>query len=68
MSHTFNTFGYLNCHGKSPRGTGCWILAIKNRRGKLRLCYAPYGTLTSAKKYAREYFRDYPNAEIYVMP
>jgi hypothetical protein len=68
MSHTFNTFGYRNCHGKSPRGEGCWILAIKSRRGKLKLCYAPYGTLTSAKKYAREYFRDYPNAEIYVMP
>jgi hypothetical protein len=68
MSHKFNTFGYRNCHGESPCGEGCYIFTIKNGRGKPKLCYAPYGTFMSAKKYAREYFRDYPNAEIYVMP
>jgi hypothetical protein len=67
MSHKFNTFEYRNCYGKSPCGTGCWILAIKNKRGGLKLCYAPYGTFALAKEYAREYFRDYPDAVIYVI-
>jgi hypothetical protein len=68
MSHKFNTFGFLNCHGKSPRGEGCYIFSIKTGRGKPILCYAPYGTFADAKKYAKDFFKDHPNAEIYVMP
>jgi hypothetical protein len=67
MSHKFDTSEYRNCYGKSPCGTGCWILAIKNKRGGLKLCYAPYGTFVFAKEYAREYFRDYPDSVIYVI-
>jgi hypothetical protein len=65
---TFDISMYMEFYGKLPRGERCWTFSIKNDEGKREMYFSPYSTFCFARDYAREYFRDYPDATIYVMP
>jgi hypothetical protein len=64
----FDISMYMEFHGKFPRGEKCWTFSIMNDEGKRELYFAPCSTFHSARDHARNFFRDYPNVTIYVMP
>jgi hypothetical protein len=68
IMQTFDISMYMEFHGKLPRGEKCWTFAIRNDEGKREMYFAPYSTFCLARDYARDFFKNYPDVTIYVMP
>jgi hypothetical protein len=65
---TFDISMYMEFHGELPRGEKSWTFSIRNDEGKRETYFAPCSMFRFARDYAREHFKNYPNATIYVMP
>lgn len=52
----FSNIDYIAEHGKNPRGVGQWAFSTKRHPQPEEVFWA-FGTLTEAKKLAREHFK-----------
>jgi hypothetical protein len=68
IMQSFDISMYMEFHGKPPCGEGSWTFSILTTDGERVMCFAPYSTFRLARYHARIFFKDYPDATIYVMP